>query len=356
MCKSPLHPLLQRLPKCEHHLHLEGALTPQVLFSLAAKNHIELPEDDPAFASPESLVERYREFESLDDFLHYYYIGMSVLLDAGDFETLAWDYFTHAAADGVAHCEVFFDPQAHMERSVSYDIVLAGFQKARERAESELGITSELIACFLRHLPPAHATATLEHDAVQASFAAGHVIGIGLDSSEKPFPPELFQDVYRKAGALGLKMTAHAGEEGPAAYVKTALDTLRVQRIDHGVRVIEDEALLQRIAADKILLSICPISNVFLKGVASVADLPIRQFLDAGVRFSINSDDPAYFGNNYILANYCAVQEAFELSAAEWVAICEGSIDGSWCGQERKEELRARLGSVSEEWVGRCGT
>ncbi|TKA75590.1 hypothetical protein B0A55_06354 [Friedmanniomyces simplex] len=351
MCKSGIHPLLQRLPKCEHHIHLEGALTPQVLFTLAAKNRIELPTDDPAFASPEGLVERYREFDSLDDFLHYYYIGMSVLLDAGDFETLAWDYFTHAAADGVAHCEVFMDPQAHMGRGIGYDVVLSGFQQARKRAESELGITSELIACFLRHLPPADAVATFEQDAVRESFAAGHVIGIGLDSSEKPFPPELFQVVYQKGGFMGLKRTAHAGEEGPAAYVRTALDTLHVDRIDHGVRVIEDDALLKRVADENILLSVCPISNVFLKGVQSVADLPIRKFIDAGVRFSINSDDPAYFGNNYILANYCAVQEAFNLTAAEWVAICEGSIHGSWCSQKRKEELFERLGSVSHPWL-----
>ncbi|KAK5707826.1 adenine deaminase [Elasticomyces elasticus] len=350
MCKSELHSFLQQLPKCEHHLHLEGALTPQLLFSLAAKNHIQLPKDDPAYASPETLVERYRKFDSLDDFLGYYYIGMSVLLHAEDFEALAWDYFEHAANDGVLHAEVFFDPQAHTSRGVSYDVVHSGFQRARQRAQAELGISSELILCFLRHLPPADAMSTFEQDAVLASFSAGGVVGIGLDSSEKPFPPELFQAVYSKAEAKGLKLTAHAGEEGPAEYIRSALDTLKVERIDHGVRLIQDPTLLERVAAENIMLTICPMSNVFLKGVSSVAELPLREFIDAGVRFSINSDDPAYFGNHYILSNYCAVQEAFHLTTDEWIQICDGSIRGSWCSEGRKEELLARLRLVNSDW------
>lgn len=327
-------------------MHLEGALTPSVLFQLAAKNKIQLPSDDLAFSSPSTLAERYNRFTSLDDFLHYYYIGMSVLVDASDFEALAWDYFTHASADGVVHAEVFFDPQAHLSRGVSYEVVLTGFMAARSRAQSEFGISSELICCFLRHLPAAEGLATYKLEEVQASFKSGQVIGIGLDSSERPFPPEMFGDIYGEAKALGLKRTAHAGEEGPSAYIQSALDDLDVERIDHGIRLAEDPALLKRVAEQQILLSVCPISNVLLRCVSSVAELPIRMFLDSGVRFSINSDDPAYFGNNYLLANYCAVQDAFNLSKDEWCRICEAGISGSWCSKERKEEMLAKLNSV----------
>ncbi|KAK4545196.1 hypothetical protein LTR36_003375 [Oleoguttula mirabilis] len=331
-------------------MHLEGALTPSVLFQLAAKNKVQLPSDDPAFSSPSALVKRYNQFTSLDDFLHYYYIGMSVLVDASDFEALAWDYFTHASADGVVHAEVFFDPQAHLSRGVEYNVVLSGFTAARDRARSEFGISSELICCFLRHLPAADGLATYKLEDVQASFRSGQVIGIGLDSSESPFPPEMFKDIYHEAKALGLKRTAHAGEEGPAAYIRSALDNLDVGRIDHGIRLAEDPALLERVSKQQILLSVCPISNVLLRCVSSVAELPIRMFLDQGVRFSINSDDPAYFGNNYLLANYCAVQDAFDLSKDEWAGICEAGISGSWCSAERKDEMLAMLKSVVDQW------
>ncbi|KAK5111458.1 hypothetical protein LTR62_004910 [Meristemomyces frigidus] len=341
---------LRKLPKCEHHIHLEGALTPELLFKLAKKNHVQLPPTDPAFANPETLKARYKAFTCLDDFLAYYYVGMSALLDATDFEALAWDYFQHAAADGVAHAECFFDPQAHISRGVTYDIVLQGFEAARQRAQAELGISSELICCFLRHLPPSDCLDTIRNPAVQASMTAGQVIGIGLDSSEKDFPPQLFTEVYDEARALGQNLTAHAGEEGPPSYISSALDDLKVSRIDHGIRLIEDSALLKQIADQGTLLTLCPLSNVYLKCVTSVSELPIRAFLNAGVRFSINSDDPAYFGDNYLLDNYLAVQEAFQLTAQEWVGICEAGIKGSWCAEERKEELLRRLRLVLIEW------
>ncbi|EME48093.1 hypothetical protein DOTSEDRAFT_167672 [Dothistroma septosporum NZE10] len=353
MCAESLHAFLRALPKCEHHMHLEGALTPEVLFQLAAKNGISLPSDDVAFTSPETLVERYSRFSSLDDFLHYYYVGMSVLTDASDFEALAWDYFRHAAADGVSHAEVFFDPQAHLSRGVSYETVLAGFSAARRRASEQLGISSELICCFLRHLPARDCEATFELPEIQDSFKRGEVIGVGLDSSEKDFPPELFASIYQNAKSLGLKRTAHAGEEGPAKYIETALDSLDVERIDHGIRLAEDPVLLKRVAAQGTMLSICPLSNVLLRCVSNVSELPIRKFLDAGVHFSINSDDPAYFGNHYILDNYCAIQEAFVLTVAEWHQICENSILGSWCSGTRKEEMLAQLKRVVDEWRGR---
>ncbi|SMQ47538.1 unnamed protein product [Zymoseptoria tritici ST99CH_3D7] len=350
MCQDSLHDLLKSLPKCEHHTHLEGALTPKLLFQLASKNKIQLPADDQAFTSTETLLERYNHFTSLDDFLHYYYIGMSVLIDSADFEALALDYFEHAAADAVMHAEVFFDPQAHLERGVSYETVLAGFGQARKRAQFELGISSELVCCFLRHLPVADSLAMFQMEAVQASFVRGEIIGIGLDSSENGFPPELFTDIYSQAKMLGMRRTAHAGEEGPAAYIRASLDDLSVERIDHGIRLADDSALLARIAREGIMLTVCPMSNVLLRCVTQVSELPIRAFLDANVRFSINSDDPAYFGNNYILDNYCAVQNAFGLSVDEWTTICKNGIRGSWCSAARKEEMLTKLTEVIGLW------
>ena len=353
MCNSNIKELLPLLPKCEHHIHLEGALTPELLFDLAKKNNITLPTDDEAFASPASLTARYRNFASLNDFLHYYYIGMSVLITAADFEALAMDYFRHAARDGVWHADVFFDPQAHLVRGVAYDTVLQGFSAARERALREFSLTSELICCFLRHLPAAECLETFQQEALQASFRSGAVKGVGLDSSELGFPPELFHEIYSGAADLGLRLTAHAGEEAPPAYISSALDVLKVERIDHGRRLPEDPELLARIAAEGKLLTLCPISNVFLRGVTHVRELPIREFLKAGVQFSLNSDDPAYFGGNYILDNYVAVQEAFELSVREWETICTAGIKGSWCSEERKGEMLERLRVVVEEWEAR---
>ncbi|KAM3422647.1 Adenine deaminase [Cercospora zeina] len=351
MCSPEFKSFLKSLPKCEHHMHLEGALTPEVLFALANKNNIILLSDDPAFASPESLLQRYDSFTSLDDFLHYYYIGMSVLTDASDFESLAWDYFKHAHADGVVHAELFFDPQAHLCRNISYNTILTGFKAARERAHSEFGITSELICCFLRHLPAPECHSTFNLPEIQASYQRKEVLGIGLDSSEKGFPPENFDEIYKAAKALGLRLTAHAGEEGPADYVKTALEVLGIERIDHGIRLAEDPDLLARVAKSGTLLTVCPLSNVLLRCVPQVSELPIRKFIQAGVKFSINSDDPAYFGNNYILDNYVAVQEAFGLTVEEWETICRNAIEGSWCCPSRKDEMLLELQKVVEAWL-----
>jgi len=330
-------------------MHLEGALSPAVLFTLAKRNNISLPSNDSAFASPTALLARYDQFTSLDDFLHYYYIGMSVLVEASDFEDLAMDYFRHASADGLAHAEVFFDPQAHLSRGITYSTVLSGFSAARKRAETEFGITSELICCFLRHLPVPECVATFNNVHVQASFKDGSVTGIGLDSSEKPFPPELFEEIYAGARELGLRRTAHAGEEGPATYISSALDVLKVERIDHGIRLAEDDELLERVVKDGTMLTVCPLSNVLLKCVTEVKGVPIRRFLEKGVKFSINSDDPAYFGG-YLLDNYCAVHEEFDLSIPEWSGICRAGIEGSWCSQARKDELLARLDKVTAFW------
>ena len=351
---TQIHNFLRALPKCEHHMHLEGALTPELLFTLAAQNNITLPSstEDPAFTSPTTLLNRYRAFTSLDDFLHYYYIGMRALITEADFFALAWSYFEHAAADGVAHAEIFFDPQAHVARGVPYSTVVDGIQRACKKAESELGITSLLTSCYLRHLPAQESVAMFEDEEVQKRYRDGSVTGIGLDSSERAFPPELFVELYEKAAKLGLNLTAHAGEEAPAAYIKTAVERLGVSRIDHGIALPEDPELLKTIAERKMMLTVCPLSNVVLRCVDAVKDVPIRKLLDAGVRFSLNSDDPAYFGG-FCLDNYVAVQEAFELSVEEWVGIARAGIEGSWCGEERKKELLGKLEAVAGEWSGR---
>ena len=307
---------LQTLPKCEHHVHIEGTLSPKLLVELAKKHGIEVPTE-------EYLIERYKNFTGLQDFLDFYYIGMTVLKTEEDYYALMRDYLTQAHHDGVLHAEIFFDPQAHQDVSV----MLRGFERAMDLSP----VSSALIHCHLRHLPPQI-----------KSYESSRIIGIGLDSAELPFPPALFKDVY---AASTLRKTAHAGEEGPAGYIKSALDDLHVTRIDHGIRLIDDEALLQRVVKENVLLTVCPLSNVRLRAVKSISELPIRAFLDKGVKFSINSDDPAYFGG-YILDNYLAVQEAFNLTADEWRTISRNSIEGSWCSDEKKAEML----KVLEAW------
>jgi adenosine deaminase len=348
MCKGPMHALLETLPKCEQHLHLEGTLEPSLLFSLAKENGISLPsaESDPAFASIDSLLKRYAAFTSLDDFLHYYFIGMSVLVKAADFEALAMEYFNHAKRDGVVHAEVFFDPQCHTARGVSYATVVQGFTKACHRAETELGITTELIMCFMRHLPCASAEEV--YNEALPDLKNGRLSGIGLSASEKGNPPELFESVYAVAEKEGIRRTAHAGEEADVSYMRGALEHLHVQRVDHGIRLPDDPELLEEFVSRKMLITMCPISNLKLRCVQSIGDLPIRLYLDKGVKFSINSDDPAYFGA-YILDNYCAVQEAFSLTKEDWEVIVESSIEGSWCSNSRKREMITALRTTMSE-------
>ena len=339
-----MHAFLKAVPKCEHHMHLEGSLEPALLFKLANENGIELPSDtDPAFASVDSLLERYKHFTSLDDFLHYYFIGMSSLKKEADFETLAWEYFVRAKADGVMHAEVFMDPQIHAERGVEYSTVVDGFTTACKRAETELGITTELIVCFMRHLPVSSAE-TLYQKALP-DLRSGRVSGIGLSSAEKGNPPALFKSIYASAGTEGIRRTAHAGEEADVSYMRDALESLSIQRVDHGIKLVDDLDLMAEYVAKNILVTMCPLSNVRLQCVKDVKELPIRAYLDNRVRFSINSDDPAYFGA-YILDNYCAVQEAFGLDMEEWTSIITASIHGSWCSEARKEEMFAVFADV----------
>ncbi|KAI0384743.1 adenosine deaminase [Hypomontagnella monticulosa] len=352
MCNTPLHRFLAALPKAEHHMHLEGSLEPELLFELAAKNGIVLPTSvDPAFASAESLRERYEDFQNLDDFLGYYYIGMSVLVDGSDFESLAYAYFTKAASQNVRHAEVFFDPQAHETRGIALSTMVTSFKKAQARAEADFGMTTQLIMCLVRHLPLSGAMETFTHAKDAGYFADGTLAAIGMDSSEVPFPPPMWTSLYNAAKETGVRRTVHAGEEGPPLYVTQALDLLDTQRIDHGIRALTegDDALVARLASSKTLLTMCPLSNVKLNCISSISSFPLRRLIDAGVMFSINSDDPAYFGG-YILENYCALHEAFDLSVREWEMIAKGAVMGSWCAIERKEELISEIEDIANVW------
>ncbi|KAI9170939.1 adenosine deaminase protein [Paramyrothecium foliicola] len=349
MCNSPLHGLLVSLPKVEHHLHIEGTLEPELLFSLAAANGVVLPED-PAYASAEALLARYARFTSLD-FLGYYYAGMAVLVRAADFETLAWRYFERAAAHRVRHAEVFFDPQAHTARGVAYDTVVEGLAAAKRRAQEQLGMTVEYIVCVLRHLPLAESHALVDTVLERKHLADGTLVGFGMVSSEKDFPPELFADLYARvaAAAPSANLTAHAGEEAGPEFVRSSLDKLGVSRIDHGRTAAQDPSLLRDLAERGTLLTLCPWSNVVLQGIPKIEDSPIRALLDAGVPFSLNSDDPAYF-RAYIQDVYCRVQDAFQLSVYDWERITKGAVEASWCQQHRKDELFEELAKAFSDF------
>lgn len=344
MCKSPLHELLAQLPKCEHHVHIEGTLTPRMLFQLARRNNVQLPPDDPTYESEQTLLARFTRFSSLDDFLSYYYRGMSVLVTQQDFEDVTYAYLQRAHEDGVVHAELSFDPQAHLSRA-SFETVIEGIDTGRKRAERDFSISTAIIMCFLRHLGQRPALDLFHSTHVQKYLNDRTVTGIGLDSSENGYPPELFCHLYEKARSVGLRLTAHAGEEGPVDNIKKSLELLNCERVDHGVRLAEDAELMQLVALSSTLLTVCPLSNVYLRCFDSVEKVPVRQFLEAGIHFSINSDDPAYLGG-FILENYCAVQDAFCLNVGEWKRICTASIEGSWCSAEKKDWMQLKLDQV----------
>lgn len=311
--------LIDRLPKAELHLHIEGSLEPELLFALAERNGVAIP-----FETVEAVRAAY-DFSNLQDFLDIYYQGMSVLLTEQDFFDLTWAYLERAKSDNVRHVEIFFDPQGHTERGVAFETALNGIEGALKAAEAELGISYRLIMCFLRHLSEADAFTTLD----QAMPHLERIHGVGLDSSELGHPPGKFQRVFARARELGLHVTAHAGEEGPPEYVREALDLLEVERIDHGNRALEDAALVQRIAGEGLTLTVCPLSNLKLCVIGDLAESPIRRMLDLGLKATVNSDDPAYFGG-YIGANFHAVAEALDLSEAEIVRLAENSFTGSF--------------------------
>lgn len=320
------------LPKAELHLHIEGSLEPEQMFEFARRNAVAIP-----FASVEEVRAAY-EFANLQDFLDIYYAGANVLRTEEDFRDLALAYFDRAAADGVVHAEIFFDPQTHTARGVPFGVVANGLLAGMAAAETTYGLTSKLILCFLRHLDEEDAFRTLE----QAQPWLDQIEAVGLDSSEIGHPPSKFERVFAAAHAMGLKRVAHAGEEGPPAYVHEALDLLGVDRLDHGNRSLEDAALVTRLARSGMTLTVCPLSNVKLCNVASIDAHPIDEMLRKGLRATINSDDPAYFGG-YVADNYRAVAKGRGLGRDDLVTLARNSFLGSFLPDEAVAAHLARL-------------
>jgi len=316
---TDLRELIDRLPKAELHVHIEGTLEPELMFELARRNRVQLP-----FSSVEALRAAYR-FARLQDFLDIYYQGMSVLRTADDFHELAGAYLARAHADAVRHVEVFFDPQGHTQRGIEFGVVLSGIRGALLEAERQWGMTSRLIMCFLRHLSEEEALATL----LQAEPYLEHIAAVGLDSSELGHPPAKFQRAFNAARERGLKTVAHAGEEGPPEYVWEALELLKVDRIDHGNRALEDLRLVRHLRDAGVTLTVCPLSNLRLGVVRNLHDHPVRRMLELGLHATVNSDDPAYFGG-YINDNYRALADHSGLTAAEAVTLAKNSFSGSF--------------------------
>ena len=335
---TPLPPdrlpaLLRAMPKAELHMHIEGSLEPELIFALAQRNHVALP-----YADVDALRAAYA-FTDLQSFLDIYYAGASVLLHEADFFEMGMAYFRRAAADNVVHAEIFFDPQTHTERGVAIGVVIGGLHRACATAQRELGVSALLILCFLRHLSEAAALATLE----AALPYRDKFIGVGLDSSERGHPPEQFANVFARARALGLHAVAHAGEEGPPAYIESALDVLKVERIDHGVRCVESPALVERLVRERVPLTVCPLSNVKLRVFKTLADHNLPTLLAAGLCATVNSDDPAYFGGT-LNQNFVDTFEALpSLGAREAYTLARNSFEASFASDAHKSEWIAEL-------------
>lgn len=327
-----MNDFLKRLPKAELHLHIEGSLEPELMFRLAARNGIELP-----YESVDAVRAAY-EFDGLQAFLDLYYQGMSVLRTAEDFYDLAMAYFRRAHADGVVHVELSFDPQAHLARGISLDMQIEGLRKAMKTADTEFGMSTALILSFLRDRSVDEAMAVLE----LAQPFIEHISAVGLDSAERDNPPGPFAPVFDQARKLGIPAVAHAGEEGPADYIRQALDSLKIVRIDHGVRCLEDPELVARLRKEQIPLTICPLSNVRLKVVAGMANHPLPKLLDAGLKLTINSDDPAYFGGG-VLDNYKACQQTFGWSEQVFRQLARNALEEAFMPPSRRAELLDRL-------------
>lgn len=331
-----LDDFISALPKVELHLHLEGTLEPELAFKLAARNGVTLP-----YATVEAMRAAY-DFTDLQSFLDLYYAACAVLLTREDFRELTLAYLRRAAEDNVRHVEPFFDPQTHTARGVSFDIVIGGILDGLAEGERELGITSGLILSFLRDLSAESAHATLDG----AKPWLAELVGVGLDSAELGNPPEKFADVYARAGSLGLKRVAHAGEEGGADLVTRTLDVLHVDRIDHGVRSADDSALVARLVAERTPLTVCPLSNTRLRVFTTMTESPLKDLLDAGVVVTVNSDDPAYFGG-YIGENFRAAAAGLALTRADLVMLTENAVEASFADEKRKVELRKELAAVT---------
>ncbi|MGB7859068.1 MAG: adenosine deaminase [Acidimicrobiia bacterium] len=329
---------IRALPKAELHIHIEGTLEPQMMFDLGGRNGFDLP-----FEDVDGVAEAY-QFKDLQSFLDIYYQGASVLQTPDDFYDLMTAYLRRAAYDGVRHAEIFFDPQTHTERGVGFEIFMEGFRAAIADAD---GLSVDLILCFLRHLSGDDAIKTL---AAAETHLEG-IIAVGLDSSEIGNPPELFAGAYDMARGLGLRAVAHAGEEGPPSYVVGALDVLGVERVDHGVRSLEDPELVDRLVRDQVPLTVCPMSNLALKVVPAMAEHPLPTMIEAGMMVSVNSDDPAYFGG-YVLENYQQVSAELGLESDSLSVLARNSIVSSFLDPESKKPLLAELDDVLSRYEG----
>ena len=335
MTEDPLDAFIRRLPKAELHLHIEGTLEPEMLFALAARRGVAL-----RHASIEALREAYR-FADLQSFLDIYYEGAKVLVEREDFHDLTLAYLRRAHGDGVVHAEIFFDPQTHTARGVPFATVFEGIASALEEGRRTLGISSRLIMCFLRHLDEDDAQATLD----EAMPYLSGIAGVGLDSSERGNPPGKFARVFARAGQLGLRRVAHAGEEGPAQYIRDALDVLGAERIDHGVGCEADADLVDRLARERVPLTMCPLSNLKLGVVPELRAHNLKRLLDRGLCVTVNSDDPAYFGG-YVAANYAAVAQALDLSVGDVRRLAANSIEASWLAPDQKLHWQAAIAAA----------
>lgn len=334
MTKQELKALAKRLPKAELHMHVEGSLEPEMMFALARRNKIDIP-----FRSVEEVRAAY-SFSNLQDFLDIYYQGMAVLRTEEDFFDLTMAYLNRARADNVRHAEIFFDPQGHTARGLPFDVAIRGILTAFSLSKAQFGMTAKLIMCFLRHLPEEDAFETLK----SAEPWLSQIAGVGLDSSENGHPPAKFARVFKAARERGLKLVAHAGEEGPPAYVREALELLAVDRIDHGNRSLEDDALVEELARRRLTLTVCPLSNLKLCGVRDMREHPLKRMLDLGLAATVNSDDPAYFGG-YVQANFEAVIDALDLDADDIRTLVRNSWTGSFLSEG---ERRAHIAAVDK--------
>ena len=334
MESSDLKNLIQGIPKTELHLHIEGSFEPELMFEIAKRNNIALDYD-----SVESLKKAYK-FNNLQEFLDIYYTGAQVLIHEQDFFDLTWAYLTKVHSQNVVHVEVFFDPQTHTDRGIAFDVVINGIRRALEKAKDELNISYKLIMSYLRHLSEEEAFKTLE-----SSMPFKHWIdGVGLDSSEMGNPPSKFVNVFKASAEHGFKLVAHAGEEGPADYIWEALDLLNVVRIDHGNRCLTDDALVERLLADNMPLTLCPLSNIELKVIQKMEDHPVATMLDKGILATIHSDDPAYFGG-YMNENYYETAKALNLSKDQLMQLAINGFEASWLSSELKENRIAEVRS-----------
>ncbi|HVF02254.1 MAG TPA: adenosine deaminase [Rubrobacteraceae bacterium] len=323
---------IQGMPKAELHIHIEGSLEPELLFELAERNGISL-----RYASVEEVRRAY-DFSDLQSFLDLYYKGMQVLLNERDFYDLTWAYLEKVSAQNVRHAEIFFDPQAHTDRGVPFEAVITGIRRALEDGEQQLGISSQLIMCFLRHLSAEAAMETLHASLPFWKW----IVAVGLDSSEVGHPPEDFKAAFDEARKHGLLTVAHAGEEGPPEYIWQALDDLKVSRVDHGVRCVEDPKLVERLREEQIPLTVCPLANVKLRVFESIQDHNLKRMLELGLRVTVNSDDPAYFGG-YMDENFEAVREGLGLSREDVHRLTKNSFQASFLDAAKKQQLLKEL-------------